>query len=278
MFTTIEFKGSDSVCLKADAWGDEAATPVLLLHGGGQTRHAWGGTARALAETGWRAVTLDMRGHGDSDWPASGNYQLQTFVADLVAVCEQLGSAPHVVGASLGGITSLITNKQADADLFASLTLVDVTPRLETTGVERILRFMRAHLDGFASVEEAAQAVADYLPERKASANPSGLKKNLRQRDDGRLYWHWDPRFLDHIGHFSDADIEYMLEAARAVTVPALIVRGRMSVVVCEATVEEFLQLVPHAHYVDVSDAGHMVAGDRNDAFTLAVQEFLGSL
>ena len=261
--------------LVADVWGADDAPPVLLLHGGGQTRHAWGATARALAECGWRACTLDMRGHGDSDWHPQGLYRIETYVDDLLAVCEQLGQPPSIVGASLGGITALLAIEKSGAAIFSSLTLVDVTPRLEAGGVERILQFMRAHLDGFASVDEAAKAVADYLRERKASTSTSGLKKNLRRRDDGRYYWHWDPRFLDHIGHFDEAAIERMRTAARSISIPVLIVRGRMSDVVSESTVKEFLQLVPHAKYVDVSDAGHMVAGDRNDVFTQSVCEFL---
>ena len=276
MNRTFEFRGSEQNTLVADAWGPDDSPPVLLLHGGGQTRHAWGGTARALAERGFRAIALDMRGHGDSEWPERGNYQIETYVADLIQVCAQIGARPAVVGASLGGITSLLTVQGTESELFSSLTLVDVTPRLESRGVERILQFMRAHLDGFASIEEAARAVADYLPERKASANVAGLMKNLRERDDGRFYWHWDPRFLDHIGHFSDAEVERMLNAAARLSIPTLIVRGRMSDVVSEATVKEFLELVPHAEFVDVSGAGHMVAGDRNDAFTESVCEFLG--
>ncbi|MEM7208749.1 MAG: alpha/beta hydrolase [Pseudomonadota bacterium] len=275
MQRTISFDSHDGLHLAAHQWGEPRAHPVLLLHGGGQTRHAWGGTAKVLAEQGLRAIALDMRGHGDSDWHPQGQYQIENFVADLIAVCDQIGKPPALVGASLGGIVALLACWQKGADIFSSLTLVDVTPRLESSGVERVLSFMHAHLDGFASIEAAAKAIADYVPERKATGNTSGLTKNLRQRDDGRYYWHWDPRFLDHIGHMRESDIEHMQGAARAVSIPALIVRGRMSDVVSEETVQEFLHLVPHAEYADVSGAGHMVAGDRNDAFTEAVCDFL---
>ena len=274
----IEFHGSEGLRLVAERWGDPDARPVLLLHGGGQTRHAWGGTARELASRGWCSYALDMRGHGDSDWHPEGHYQLDNYVADLLSVCQQLPEAPVVVGASLGGLTSLLANETASASAYCGLVLVDITPRLETTGVERILRFMRAHLDGFASIDEAARAVSEYLPERKAMANTSGLMKNLRTHDDGRYYWHWDPRFLDHIGQPSERDVQRFLTGASRLEVPTLIVRGRMSDVVSEDTVREFLALVPHADFVDVSDAGHMVAGDRNDAFTDAVSAFMESL
>lgn len=276
---TLEFRGSDNNRLLAEVFGPADAPPVLLLHGGGQTRHAWGGTAQALAEKGHRAYALDMRGHGDSQWHPQGLYKLENYVDDLLAVCAQLTpestQKPAVVGASLGGITALLACGATVDSVFSSLTLVDVTPRLEVDGVARILNFMRAHLGGFANLDEAAQAVASYLPARKPGTDTSRLSKNLRQRDDGRYYWHWDPRFLDHIGHLRDDDVQNMLTAAARLTIPTLIVRGRMSDVVSESAVRELLEVVPHAHTVDVSGAGHMVAGDRNDAFTRAVCEFL---
>ena len=66
--------------------------------------------------------------------------------------------------------------------------------------------------------------------------------------------------------------------AARNLRVPTLLVRGRMSELVSEASVREFLELAPHAQFVDVTGAGHMVAGDRNDVFSAAVIGFLAEL
>ena len=65
---SVSFQVANGVSLKGDAWGDPAHAPALLLHGGGQTRHAWAGTAIALARRGWYAVAVDQRGHGESDW------------------------------------------------------------------------------------------------------------------------------------------------------------------------------------------------------------------
>jgi pimeloyl-ACP methyl ester carboxylesterase len=69
-----------------------------------------------------------------------------------------------------------------------------------------------------------------------------------------------------------------MLDAASNIKVPALLVRGGSSELVQEAHAKEFLELVPHAEYVDVADARHMVAGDQNDHFSVAVLDFLGRL
>jgi pimeloyl-ACP methyl ester carboxylesterase len=56
---------------------------------------------------------------------------------------------------------------------------------------------------------------------------------------------------------------------------PTMLVRGRLSDLVTQDEVDEFLKMVPHARYVDVKDAAHMIAGDKNDVFTDAVAEFL---
>jgi pimeloyl-ACP methyl ester carboxylesterase len=282
------FTGADGNRLVADVYGDEGPV-VLLLHGGGQTRHAWRAAARSLAAAGWVAYALDQRGHGDSAWIESGAYAAFDFAADVAIVARALeargAGAPAVVGASLGGIAALLAQGEAErgaGPLFSALVLVDITPRVETSGIEHIQGFMRAcGGEGFASVAEAAEAVARYLPHRPRPRSHEGLKRNLRLYPDGRWRWHWDPRFLDGprpIGPGRDEAEAALVAAAEAVTIPTLLVRGGSSELVSEDHAQDFLRLVPHARYVDVADARHMVAGDRNDHFSAAVLEFLGSL
>jgi pimeloyl-ACP methyl ester carboxylesterase len=266
--------------LVADAYGDPSAPPVVFLHGGGQTRHAWGGTAGAVAEAGFFAVTLDHRGHGESDWDPAGHYRVDAFVADLRGVTARLPARPFLVGASLGGITALMAEGTSPEPASRGIVLVDVTPRLEPRGVLRILAFMSARPDGFASLDEAADVIAEYLPHRPRPKDLAGLEKNLRLGADGRYRWHWDPKLMETWNpERYDAEggrraVEAHLAAARRLRVPVLLVRGRSSDVVSEEVAREFLSVVPHAEYVDLA-AGHMVAGDRNDAFTGAVLDFL---
>jgi len=283
----VRFRGDGELWLRGDAWGDPRARPVLLLHGGGQTRHAWAGAGRRLAQAGWYAVALDLRGHGESDWCPRARYLPQHFVGDLLAVVHALGRPPVVVGASLGGMTALLAEGESEAPVSAGIVLVDVTPRVEARGVARIIDFMLARPEGFASLEEAADAVAAYRRHRGRPRDLAGLRKNLRHGEDGRWRWHWDPKFMNRdrirglggqldprtTGRFDDP--ERLLAAARRLTVPTLLVRGRQSDVVGPEGVREFLEAAPHARFVDVSEAGHMVAGDRNDAFNEAVVDFL---
>jgi pimeloyl-ACP methyl ester carboxylesterase len=260
----------------ADCWGDPENDAVIFLHGGGQTRHAWGQTAARIAQSGFHAISIDLRGHGESDW--TKQYSHQDFGGDIISIVRQIGGAPILVGASLGGVSALFAEDLADGGLCRSLVLVDIAPHANPAGVDRILKFMATGSKGFATLEDAADAVAGYMRERSRPKDVGGLRKNLRQRDDGRWYWHWDPEFLNstlnerrHASHFLE-------KAASRLNVPTLLVRGSTSDVLTEDGVKAFLALVPHAQFVDIEGAGHMVAGDRNDAFTDAILSFVGEL
>ncbi len=282
MPTPVEFTTSDGLTLRADRFGDADAPPVVLLHGGGQTRHAWGATGMSLAGTGRSAIAVDLRGHGDSDRSPDGDYSVDAFVGDVRAIVAALGAPPVLVGASLGGMAALLAvgeSPHADAE---ALVLVDVAHRFELAGTDRIVAFMRGAPDGFASPDEAAAAVAAYLPHREPRGDTAGLRRNLRLRD-GRWHWHWDPRLLGAPGSLGDPEsrertLARKRAAAEALTLPTLLVRGAISDVISPEIVEEFAELVPHAEVVDVSGAAHMVAGDDNDRFTDAVTGFLAAV
>jgi pimeloyl-ACP methyl ester carboxylesterase len=271
----ITFRGEEGIALVGDAWGDSKAPPVILLHGGGQTRHAWGNTALAIARAGYYAVSLDGRGHGESDWSPSGSYAIDFFIADLKRVIAALGPMPVLIGASLGGLTALLLEGESPGCARA-VVLVDIATSAKLDGIQRIVDFMSQKPEGYASIEEVAAAIAAYQPHRKRPANLAGLAKNVRRGEDGRYRWHWDPKFLRPSSPAGNPLRAPRLEAAaRALTVPALLVRGRQSDVIGEEEVRKFLALAPHAEYVDVRDAGHMIAGDNNDLFTDGVLGFL---
>jgi pimeloyl-ACP methyl ester carboxylesterase len=281
---SIEFEGADEIRLVGTVYGN-ASRSVLLLHGGGQTRHAWRRTALALANS-WRVIALDQRGHGESQWSSDGAYAFADFARDAAAVARQLGSGtgirPVVVGASLGGIAALLALENPDDPPFSALCMVDIVPQMNPDGVDAVQGFMRAKADeGFASLEDAADAVAAYLPHRRRPKSLDGLKRNLRHDPDGRWRWHWDPRFLDgprSVNHDWDATRRRLLEQAALLTVPGLLVRGAFSELVTEEAAREFLAIARSMTSVDVARARHMVAGDSNDEFTTAIGTFLDTL
>lgn len=275
---TERYIGYQGTQLSADVGGDSRLPAVILLHGGGQTRYSWGRAARELVQAGYHVIALDLRGHGESDWADDGDYSLNAFVADLQAVIATLEHPPALVGASLGGATALLSVGESVAPLARALVLVDLVPRMATEGIRQIGEFMSGNLDGFASVAEAADAVARYLPHRPRPSSPGGLLKNLRLKEDGRFYWHWDPQFQLNKSRPQPEELFHRLEhAAKQVTIPTLLVRGKQSEMVTAEGVQALLELIPHAEFVDVEGAGHMVAGDKNDAFNSVIERFLKS-
>jgi pimeloyl-ACP methyl ester carboxylesterase len=270
------FLTSDGLKLAATAMGKEDRAPILFLHGLGQTRQAWDLTMGIVARSGWRTYSIDLRGHGESEWDPKGDYTIDPLCRDCIEFVESLPATPVIVGASLGGIISLLNEASITKGFSRGLILVDVTPQMNQLGVERIKNFMRSGLDGFSSLEEAAAAIAQYIPSRKPSLNTNGLRKVLREKN-GRWYWHWDPLLLsDTRNHEVDVDIPKKLEGAlEKVDVPVMLVRGLLSDVVDDSSVADFIKRKPSAKLINIPDASHMIAGDKNDVFTASVMEFL---
>jgi pimeloyl-ACP methyl ester carboxylesterase len=127
---------------------------------------------------------------------------------------------------------------------------------------------------GFDNLDQATDAIAEYLPHRRRPRNLDGLTKNLRHRD-GRWYWHWDPAFVTSAGDDPFADVERLEQQAIELQIPIQLIRGKLSDVVSPAGVEDFMAKVPGAEFVELSDAGHTAAGDDNDAFSDAVVSFV---
>jgi non-heme chloroperoxidase len=274
----MQYWDGAGVRIAGDRWGDPDGPLVILQHGGGQTRHAWRGVGQTLGDAGYNAVAIDARGHGDSDWAEDKNYERDIMIEDLVRVVEQLDAGPPIlVGASMGGNTSLAALGEGHV-AGRALVLVDIAPRIKASGTKKIGQFMSQKPNGFDSLEEVAEAIANYQPHRKRPRNLDGLAKNIRLGADGKYYWHWDPSYRKR-PHLSGDDLRERtrrLEASsRNLTVPTLLVRGGLSDVLDEEGAQAFLELVPHAEYVNVKDAAHMVAGDRNDIFGDKVIDFL---
>ena len=278
MPATERFTTSSGMKIEADLWGPISDRSVLLLHGGGQTRHSWDSTAKRLANVGAFAITLDMRGHGRSDWSENSEYKLSQFSEDIAFVLEEIGICPALVGASLGGLVGMYLEGSVRPGSISALVLVDIVPNMNVNGAERVKDFMLEHSEvGFASLSEVAEVLAEYNPYRKKPKDLEGLKKNLRKHGN-RWFWHWDPSFISSERNEKNPDMrntQLLNEVMRNIDVPTLLVRGKMSDLVTEVEAQEFLREYPKSEFVDVSGAGHMVAGDKNDVFSEEVIQFL---
>jgi pimeloyl-ACP methyl ester carboxylesterase len=273
--------GVDGVRIAADRLGDPHAPAVVFLHGGGQTRRSWARAAAAVAERGWQAVTIDLRGHGESDWSKDGDYRVTTFAGDVLEVLRHLPPRPVLVGASLGGFTTMLLAGELSPNTARAVVLVDIVPNMNPSGATRIHSFMNDRMvSGFDSLDEVADAIQEYNPHRPRPTDLDGLRSNLRSRD-GRWYWHWDPKFIDGTSALPPIEVTEVdrlytaVEGILRTGVPMLLVRGQMSDLVTEESADEFIARFPEIDFVDVGGAGHMVAGDRNDLFAGAVVEFL---
>lgn len=271
----LRVQAQDGLALAAEHWPGRGAS-VVLAHGFGQTRQSWQRTAECLSEHGYDALGFDARGHGESERNAPDQrYQPSQLIGDLQAVAAQANAPRVLVGASMGGLVGLLA--QAASRPFAAMVLVDITPRWEASGFQRILGFMRAHPDGFADHDEAADAISAHLPHRSGRKSPEQLASLLVMRADGRLLWHWDPRLLDDLPAQSEPLQDLLVEVMPQIRVPLLLVSGGRSDLVSDHTVREFLTLAPHAAHIAIPKATHMVAGDDNTAFTAAILRFLDS-
>lgn len=275
-------RGPGGVRIVWDRLGDPQARAVVFLHGGGQTRRSWGRAAAAVAQRGFQAVTVDLRGHGESDWSDDGDYRVVTFAADVAEVLRDLPPDPVLVGASLGGFTSMLLAGEVSPGIASAVVLVDIVPNMEQSGADRIHAFMSERVEtGFGSLEEVADAIAEYNPHRPRPTDLDGLTTNLRRRGD-RWYWHWDPQFISGTAAFppfevTDPDrMHAAIEVILRNGLPVLLVRGQVSDLVSQERAAEFLARFPQVEFTDVRGAGHMVAGDRNDIFADAVLDFLG--
>jgi flavin reductase (DIM6/NTAB) family NADH-FMN oxidoreductase RutF/pimeloyl-ACP methyl ester carboxylesterase len=250
---------------------------VLLVHGAGQSRSAWDSAAAALVSAGRYVVSIDLRGHGSSDWAVQAEeYDLDSFVRDLREVAAQMPSRPAIVGASLGGIAGLVAVGESDVPLARALILVDVALRLDATSAATIRAFMSTHADGFTSVAEAQAQIALHMGTRIPPAALMKTQHALRKADNGRFYWCWDPKiFASSRAVRSLIDLPRLEAAAARVSIPTLLIRGSNNEVATREGFQHLQQLMPTAEAAVVEGYSHVIGTNLNDTFDVTILEFL---
>lgn len=263
----------DGVDMVADAYGDPTAPPVCFFHGGGQSRRSWAGSARRVASAGYYGLSFDLRGHGDSGWASDGDYLLEAYGRDVEAIVASLARPTALVGASRGGQSALVGGSRRP-DQVRLIMLADVAPQIVDTGVDNIRDFFRASDGGFASLEDAADALHHHLGQPRLP-NVSGLAKSMRKQGD-RLFWHWDPRSTlpEFLHPASEGDA--LLAAAQRVTTPVVLVKAELSDILSDESVATFQRLTPQLQVEIAHGVGHMFTGDHNDAFAERLLYHLG--
>ena len=268
----IRFKG-DGLELAGTAYGDPAAPPVLFFHGGGQSRNAWMGSARTVSEAGYYGITFDLRGHGDSDWAADGNYLLDAFGRDVENLISAFDQPVTLVGASRGGQAALVGGSR-HPDRVRLIMLADVAPMMRDDGVDGIRAFFAEGEAGFATLDEAADSLSRHLNQLRMD-DASRLGRAMRKDDAGRWHWRWDPATGKREFLHPPSEGEALLAAAARVKSPIILVKAELSHLLTNESVERFQQLAPQLEVITAKGVGHMFTADRNDAFAVQLLECL---
>lgn len=258
-------------------WGPSAAPLVIALHGGGQTSYMFEELGSALHRR-YHVIAPDLPGHGEST-PLEDpmTFTREALTATIPPLLDAFGAGPaSFVGASLGGILSL-TLAAADPERVHAIALIDVGHKLEADGVRRIVEFLSKH-ESFGSLEDAADAVAEYAPQR-GRVDPNRLRRNLRQREDGRWVWKHNLGRLtaERLGQedWESSIVDGLDEELARIAVPVLVLRGAASDVLSSDGAAEIAAKLPDARVVEVSNAGHLAAGDNPGTTVDLITSFL---
>ena len=267
----------DGLSLRYLDWGAPNEPAVVLLHGGGQSAHTWDACCLILARS-YRCLALDQRGHGDSDWSPDGAYGFEDHARDLAGFVDRLGlRRPLLVGMSMGGINATVYASR-HASRLRGLVSVDVGPDVQFEPVQRLMQGLGAYRF-FASTRDAAERLSRQGARRPVSLLENTLSYNLREADDARWTWKYDPRTL------TEKTAEQILAPRQAIwgmlgglTCPALVVRGADSEVFSEADAARFTNHLPRGSCVTVPGARHSVQTDNPRGLAAAIVAFDESL
>lgn len=248
-------------------WGRAGQPPLVLLHGGAAHAHWWDHIAPALSQN-YRAIALDLRGHGDSAWAVPAAYEVDDYVADLHGVIAALQlDRPVLVGHSLGGFIAL-AYATTRSETLRALVVVDSRARLTSSRFMRLLRAVPApvYTDEDDLLNRFRLLPADGHPSSELFR--SLARHSVRVAPDGRRRLKSDRASLTR----TSRDLTEQLPGLRC---PCLFVRGRDSKNLSAQALAEMSARCPDACGREIPGAGHHVFLDQPDAFLEVVQGFL---
>lgn len=270
--TTRTFDTSE-LRLSYTEWGDRGLPAVVLLHGFAQTSHAWDLITLGLADR-FHLISLDQRGHGDSEWATDGDYSLETQQNDLDEFIKSLGvSGINLVGLSMGGRNAYVFASR-NPHLISNLVVVDTGPNGMRSGRSRIRNFvtMPDELDTF---EEFVERVHFYVPQRSLDQIRNSLLNNIRQMENGKWTWKYDRLLRDPNYRRQAASQDQLWAYWESVKCPSLIIRGGNSDVLTSETVAEMTSRNPFSESAVVLESGHLVPGDNPAGFLRVIRPWL---
>lgn len=255
-------------------WGPADGRAVILLHGLQTQSHTWDPIAQELAMDR-RVLSLDFRGHGDSDWSREG-YYLRHFASDVRALVDGLQlSSYDLVGHSLGSRVAAIFAGQRPNGL-GRVVMCDAGPEFPKAASA----FAKDALGGTAPVrgfrdETAALAYfREAHPEWRQDFVELHARHQLRRNWAGKLVFKADPDLFWLLGSAGAADDGSVWNALDEIDVPVLVLRGSRSPFLDGDLVDQMLARLADGQ-ADVLDTGHYIPREAPDEFLTVVRRFL---
>lgn len=251
--------------------GTPGAAPVLLVHGIGHRRQAWGQVPQLLADRGHDVVVVDLPGHGESPGPRRPDgYSMRSSVEQLERLCRDLGiNRPHVVGNSLGGLMALHMASRGNAQSVVAVSPAGFYPphHLLVVGTEllaikagaRVPQAIYRRLMSSVRLRKALLGVLYRHPEVLDVEDCLGDALSLRR---SRGFWHYLVRATFH-------------RFTRQPVVPTTIAWGdsdRMLLPVQAETARARFRDNPLVSVIPLQDAGHCGQVDQPDEVVAIVE------
>ena len=243
--------------------------PLLMLHG--LTRNSRDFENVAARHSGkWRVIAVDFRGRGMSEHdPNSGNYQPGTYAMDVLQLLDQLGIERAVfLGTSLGGLVTMVV-ATLQPQRIAGALLNDIGPDVDPTGIERIASYVGTPLV-FRDWDDAAAQFRERSGDIHPAYGDAEWKRYARRvsrETDRGIELDYDMRIAEpfaagNTGAAVDGWVFYRALAGR----PVLVLRGAMSDLLPEASVERMASEIPDVEIVTVPNVAHAPDLDEPEA------------
>ncbi len=255
-------------------WGAEGAPPLVLLHGLRGHARVWEDVAEALCGD-YHVYALDQRGRGDTDHAPGGDYSTDAFVADLAGFVDAIGLDKFILfGHSMGGRNSMAFAGE-NPERLERLCIVDIGPRIEPAGGNRITEELRSLPPQFDNFEDALAHVQTGNRFASESVMRRRLGGQTYETSDGKIGWKFDPAIREQRINGTAAPAADLWPALERIVCPTLVVRGTETDLLTEETARQMIDTLAQGTLVEIERAGHMVFEDNPADFIAAVKNWL---
>lgn len=252
-------------------WGDAQATPIVCLHGLRAYGHWFDELAVAVSDR-YRVLAPDQRGRGETDWAADGDYTREAYVSDVEAFVETLQLGRFIlIGHSMGGLNAIHYAARHPGRVLA-LSILDIGPEIDPTGMQRIRAELGETPAGFDSWQAAKAFLKMRHPKASEENRQTRLTWMLKEGADGRIAWRIDQAIFDP--NLKPDDPQQTWDLLSQIRCPTLILRGGESDVLGVDTCQKMLTRIPDGRWVEIPGAGHMVIEDNPEACNAALLDF----